>query len=136
VESASKASGIRVLLSADGRKITLAPTDAASATYLRAEVLKTPLQAGAAIVTVEDYWPDFEMVGGRPATKSDQPNNPAALVRIQAASSSGGGSKPALLAAPGVDGIVYQLQRGGSTYASGAAKVGDTFFNGMGGLAG
>ncbi|MEI8294294.1 MAG: cytochrome C biogenesis protein ResB [bacterium] len=130
VEGGPKASGIRVMLSTDGKKITFAPSDTAAATYLREEVMKSPLQAGSAIVTVEDYWPDFEMANGRPTTKSDQPNNPAALVRIQIAGSPAKDSKPSLVVAPGADGIVYQLQRGGSTYASGAAKVGDTFSTG------
>jgi len=130
VQGATQASGIRVLLSADGKKITLAPPESASATYLREEVMKSPLQVGGALVTVEEYWPDFEMVGGRPVTKSDQPNNPAALVRIQMPSDVVEDTKPVLVAAPGEGGIGYQFQRGGATYASGTAKVGDSFATG------
>ena len=130
VQGEAKASGIRVMLGADGKKITIAPPDAAAVTYLRQEVMKTPIQAGGAMVTVEEYWPDFEMVGGRPATKSDQPNNPAALVRIQSAQATEGDLKLALLVAPGEGGIRYQLQRNGATLAAGSAKVGESFATG------
>lgn len=130
VQGGSQTSGIRVVLGADGRKITIAPPDAVAATYLREEVMKSPIQVGEAVVTVEDYWPDFEMVDGRPSSKSDQPKNPAALVRIQSANPSGGDSKPTLVAAPGKDGIRYQLQRAGATQAAGMAKIGESFSTG------
>jgi len=130
VQGEAKASGIRVMLGADGKKLTIAPLDAAAVTYLREEVMKTPIEVGGAMVTVEDYWPDFEMVGGRPVTKSDQPNNPAALVRIQSAKAAEGDSKPTLVASPGEGGILYQLQRSGATLAAGSAKVGDSFATG------
>ena len=130
VQGEDKASGIRVMLGADGKKITIAPPDAAAVTYLREDVMKTPIQVGGALVTLEDYWPDFEMVGGRPATKSDVPNNPAALVRIQNAQASEGDLKPTLLVAPGEGGIRYQLQRNGATLAGGSAKVGESFATG------
>jgi len=130
VQGEAKASGIRVMLGADGKKLTIAPLDAAAVTYLREEVMKTPIEVGGAMVTVEDYWPDFEMVGGRPVTKSDQPNNPAALVRIQSAKASEGALKPTLVASPGEGGIRYQLQRSGATVAAGSAKVGDSFATG------
>lgn len=130
VQGEQKAFGIRVMLGADGRKITIAPADAAAVTYLRADVMKTPIEAGGFLVTVEDYWPDFEMVSGRPATKSDQPNNPAALVRIQSAQAVEGDSKPTLVASPGEGGIRYQLQRSGATLAAGSAKVGESFATG------
>jgi hypothetical protein len=118
------------MLGADGRKITIAPPDVAAVTYLRADVMKTPIEAGGFLVTVEDYWPDFEMVSGRPTTKSDQPNNPAALVRIQSAQAAEGDSTPTLVASPGEGGIRYQLQRSGATLASGSAKAGESFSTG------
>ncbi len=126
----AKTSSIRVVLGADGKKISIAAPEAATVTYLRNEVMKSPIPFGESLVTVDEYWPDFEMVGGRPTTKSDQPNNPAALVRIQSAKASEGDLKPALFAAPSKDGIRYQFQRGGGTYAAGNAKVGDTFSTG------
>jgi hypothetical protein len=33
-------------------------------------------------IQVKEYWPDFEMKEGKPASASDQPNNPAMLVQI------------------------------------------------------
>lgn len=124
VQPAEKASGVKVLLSEDGRKVTLVAPDQTSATYLRADILKKPVSSGATTVTVEDYWPDFEMRDGRPATKSDEPKNPAALVRVQVLS---GDAKPLLLLAPSKDGVAYQLQRSGAIYASGVAIPGQPF---------
>ncbi len=122
--------GIQVLLSADGRKITIAPPDSASATYLREEVMKKPIPTLGATVVIEDYWPDFEMRDGKPATKSDQPLNPAALVRVQPASAETADKKPTLLLAPDTDGIRYQLLRDGATLAAGRAKAGESFATG------
>ena len=104
--------------------------DGAAATYLREEIMKKPVPTMGATVTVEDYWPDFEMRDGKPATKSDQPLNPAAIVRVQTTSSDPADTKPTLLLAPTADGIRYQLQRQGSTYASGEAKTGESFSTG------
>lgn len=125
VQSESEASGVRVILSADGAKVTL-ESDDLSTTYRTSEILNKPLTIGAATVTVEGYWPDFEMRDGRPATKSDVPNNPAALVRVATAQADAA-SRPALLLAPSGDGVDFQLQSEGATYASGKARVGEPF---------
>ena len=124
VQDNGPSTGVRVLLSEDGKKVTILSPNDTSATYLRVDLMKSPLEAGGVTITIEDYWPDFEMREGRPATKSDLPNNPAALVRIQA---SAGDSKPSLVVVADSDAIRYQLQRGGATQASGKARVGDTF---------
>ncbi len=124
VQGSNTPTGVTVSLSDDGRKVIIATPDSTSATYLREEIMKKPVSAGGALVTVEDYWPDFEMRDGRPATKSAQPENPAALVRIQSPT---GDDKPSLVLAPTSDGIAYQLQRSGQAYAGGTAKKGDTF---------
>ncbi len=90
---------------------------------------------------VENYWPDFVMRGGQPASASGQPNNPAVMVRLHgklpAASDAGadaaafGGPGPKTPVPPagkqglGVPGIgsaadnqalVYCDERGGLTY--------------------
>jgi hypothetical protein len=124
VQEGEKPSGIQVLLSPDGNKVSIVSPDSTSVTYRRGDLMKKPLQSAGATITIEDYWPDFEMREGRPQTKSEQPNNPAILVRIQ---SEAVDSKPSLLIAPSEEGIRYQLQRGGATYASGAANTGDFF---------
>lgn len=126
VHSSSASSGVRVILSADGQKVTLQAADQTSATYRREEIMKKPVPSGGALVTVEDYWPDFEMRAGRPATKSPLPNNPAALVRIQAGRP-GGEGKPELVLAPGGEGVGFQLLRSGATVAAGTAKPGVPF---------
>ena len=124
VQEGEKPSGIQVLLSPDGNKVSIVSPDTTSVTYRRGDLMKQPLQSAGGTITIEDYWPDFEMREGRPQSKSDQPNNPAILVRIQSAALD---SKPVLLIAPSEEGIRYQLQRGGATYASGAANTGDFF---------
>ena len=124
IEDDGKPSGVKVQLSPDGRKVTITSSDGTSATYLRADLMKETLTLGTSIIHVEEYWPDFEMRDGRPASKSDLPNNPAMLVRIKTAGAPG---QPALVMAPGDDGIAYQLQRAGATYASGVAKKNDAF---------
>lgn len=126
VHSDIQPSGVRVVLSPDGEKISIASADLTSATYLRAEIMGKPIVAGAAAVTVEGYWPDFEMLDGKPATKSNDPKNPAALVRIALAGADPD-TKPSLILAPDGDGVAYQLRRNGGTYASGRAKAGDSF---------
>ncbi len=126
VHSGENPSGVGVLLSEDGSKVTIRSADQTSATYLREEIMKKPVPAGTAIVTIEDYWPDFQMQSGKPATKSPLPNNPAALVRIQTAGS-GGAGKPSLVLAPGKEGVSFQLLRSGATVASGVAKPGEPF---------
>lgn len=130
VPDAKKSSGVVVILSADGKKVTITPPEGASATYLRAEVMKIPLQTSGATVTVEDYWPDFEMRGGLPVTKSDESKNPAALVRIRSATAGEADLKPSLFLSPATDGIHYQFQREGATQASGGAKPGESFTTG------
>ena len=96
------------------------------ATYLRSEIMNRPVTEASAIVVVESYWPDFVMKAGRPETKSQSPNNPAALVRISKLSQQGD-AKPSLQLAPAEDGIAYQLRRGEQVIGSGKAKVGESF---------
>ena len=130
VVQGAEPTGIRVILSPDGRKVTIAPPDVAAATYLREEIMKKSVPTLGATIVVEDYWPDFEMRDGKPATKSDQPLNPAALVRVIPASGNPADTKPTLLLAPASDGIRYQLLRGGATQAAGSAKLGESFATG------
>src|SRR3979411_1176706 len=82
-------------------------------------------QAGS-LLFVEDYWPDFVMKDGQPASKSDSPNNPAALVRISKLTETKD-AKPSLELAPSGNGITFQLRRGEQVIASGSAKPGDSF---------
>jgi hypothetical protein len=60
-----------------------------------------------------DYWPDFAMENGRPATKSDQPNNPAVMLRLQGTRRTAPENKPVLHLAPAENGMTaYVLTRG------------------------
>lgn len=124
------ASGVTVALSPDGERFTVTAAEGTSATYSRKEVLGKPIPVPGAMVTIEDYWPDFEMAEGKPISKSGQPNNPAALVRIQPLGGEPSDNKPNLVIAPAPEGLRYQLRRGKTAYASGEAKPGDSFSTG------
>jgi hypothetical protein len=42
-----------------------------------------PMEGTPFTVRINNYWPDFRMVDGKPGSISDQPNNPAVLVTIR-----------------------------------------------------
>ena len=42
-----------------------------------------PLEGSPFAITIENYWPDFRITNGKPASISDQPNNPAAVVTLK-----------------------------------------------------
>lgn len=128
VQSAQGQSAVNATLSEDGTRLSLSAGDATSVTYLRSEIMGRPIVAGASIVTVEEYWPDFEMKEGRPRTRSPLPNNPAALVRISTTENATAvSSKPQLVLAVVGDTLQFQLMRDGKTYASGVGTPGKAF---------
>jgi hypothetical protein len=126
ISQAEKPSDVVVRLSEDGSKVTILSSEGSGATYLRSEIMNRPITEAGAIVLVESYWPDFVMMAGRPETKSQLPNNPAALVRISNLTEQGD-AKPSLQLAPADDGIAYQLRRGQQVIGGGKAKVGESF---------
>lgn len=125
VQPGAAATGATVRLSEDGEKVTILSASGVGATYLRKEILGQPIIEADATVTVEKYWADFAMENGQPVSRSETPNNPAALVRITKTGPAD--AKPSLTVAPTETGIAYQLRRGGQVYASGTAKPGETF---------
>jgi hypothetical protein len=124
VQPGTVSTGVSVRLSEDGEKVTILSPSGVGATYRRAEILGQPITEAGATVVVEKYWPDFAMENGRPTNRSEEPNNPAALVRISQATAD---TKPVLEVAPADNGIRYQLRRGGQVHASGEAAVGESF---------
>jgi hypothetical protein len=126
VQAHGTPSGVTVRLSEDGSKVTILSSQGAGGTYVRSEIMKEPITEAGSLVIVEDYWPDFAMRNGRPATLSDSPNNPAALVRVFELEG-GENAKPSLELAPANEGIAYRLHRGTQVVATGNAKPGDTF---------
>ncbi|MDD5200520.1 MAG: hypothetical protein PHC88_12045 [Terrimicrobiaceae bacterium] len=127
VQSADGAStGVRAALSADGGTVRVTLPDGRSTDLDRARIFGQPQKLGAATITVSEYWPDFELVAGKPRTASNQPNNPAALVRVEAPHP-GAGREPRLEIAPTPSGIAYQLSRGDFLVSHGAARVGEPF---------
>jgi hypothetical protein len=126
VQAQGTPSGVTVRLSEDGSKVTILSGEGAGATYLRSEIMDQPIAEAGSLVVVESYWPDFAMKGGTPTTKSDSPNNPAALIRISKLAGTEN-AKPSLELAPTDQGIAYQLRRGAHIIATGNAKPGDSF---------
>ena len=119
-------SGVTLRLSDDGSQLSIFNAEGNGATYSRQEIMKKPLAEAGFTITLEEFWPDFSMVDGRPATLSQNPNNPAALVRI-AKQPVDADPKPSFEAEVVGDVGNYRLIRAGSPYASGSVKAGDRF---------
>lgn len=56
-----------------------------TATFEVAETLgkEVPIQGTPFSLRVDNYWPDFRIENGKPASVSDQPNNPAVVVTLR-----------------------------------------------------
>ncbi len=123
------ATGVRLSLDAAGKKLTVLLPNEKTVDLDPAAILRQPQKIGPASLTVLEYWPDFVLVNGKPATASPLPNNPAVLVRVLAPHPPRDGEdlRPRLTIAPAADGIVYQLSRGDTELSRGSAKVGGTF---------
>lgn len=121
--------GIHAELSADGATLNVALPDGKRAAFDRANVVGKPQSLGSARLTVAEYWPDFALVDGRPTTASDQPKNPAVLLRIEAPRQiePGKDARPQLEVSPSAEGLAYQLGRGEFLVSAGKARVGETF---------
>lgn len=128
-QSETQSVGLDVHLSADGATITAGAPGQEPQTWKREEVLGRKIEIGNAALEVLSYWPDFKLENGQPVSLSNDPNNPAVLVRITGseAAPSGGSARPLLEMAPDADGITYQLSRGGQIVGSGRAKAGESF---------
>lgn len=126
VQPGQTPSELSVRLSEDGEKVTIANTSGVGVTYLRKEIMGQTLDENGTLIVAEQYWPDFAMNAGLPTTKSDQPNNPALLVRMTKPKTVSD-TKPVLELAPAPEGVAYQLWRAGGVTASGTAKVGESF---------
>lgn len=141
-----EASGITILLDANGETVRVVPPQGGAATYRRADLMGQTIEAGAARIHFPEYWPDFVMRDGRPSTQSDQPNNPALLARItfpkvvaeDEKAPAGAEGVPALEFRASVAGgendgkpvLAYQLWRQGRLDREGRASVGDTVATG------
>ncbi len=124
VQGDGGSTGVSFSLSSDGQKVTATAPDGSSATYLRSEITDDPIQVGGATATLREYWPDFQIIDGRPATISPLPNNPAILVTVTGPAQAGTTGQPLLEMAPlpRGTGIRYQLSRDGIIYASGEGE--------------
>ena len=128
IPDGSERTGVTVTLSENGETITATTPDGKSASHPRQEVAGKSFQVGEATVNVVSYWPDFKLENGQPTSVSDEPNNPAVLVRITGpAATDPASSQPMLEMAPTDSGIAYQLSRDGRIYEKGIANVGTPF---------
>ena len=97
-----------------------------------------PLDGTSFTVRIENYWADFRLENGKPASVSDQPNNPAVVltlrgkgVPVSAASNAHGADKPG--AAPDMPGpgdptqnhlTLFLAENGSVTYDLASRKAG------------
>jgi hypothetical protein len=105
--------------------------DGGRVTYRVSEILGKRFETGGASVEVMDYWPDFVMKDGKPATQSDQVNNPAMLIRLSGTANVDDAAQKGLvlrLAAQGItsDQIAFQFVRDGNVEKSGELMKGQT----------
>ncbi len=127
-QSESERAGLDVHLSADGSTITAGTPGQEPQTWKRDHVIGRTVQAGDTSLEVLSYWPDFKLENGQPVSVSDEPNNPALLVRITGpAAVAGADARPLLEMAPDSEGVAYQLSRAGQVVGSGRVKVGESF---------
>lgn len=124
--SDNKTPGVVVRLSEDGKRIAIFDAEGHGAAYAREDIMGKPVTEAGATVVVEKFWPDFAMKDGRPISQSDNPNNPAILVRISPAAE-GGHQTPTLDLAIENGGLAYRLSRNDHPYASGRVAPGESF---------
>ncbi|MES2307333.1 MAG: cytochrome C biogenesis protein ResB, partial [Verrucomicrobiota bacterium] len=83
---------------------------------------KINLQNATIEASVQGYWPDFEMKDGKPFSKSNAPENPAILVRLQGKEPID--TRPHLVLAPHDEkSLSFVLTRNGKTAASGTLPL-------------
>lgn len=124
IQSEGAGSGMTIHLSKDARELTVG-----SETFQRDEIMDREVVVGTARIQIAGYWPDFVMKNGAPSTKSQDPNNPAVIVRVEYE------MEPslrelALELAPAGNGLRYQFVRDGRIVSSGVAEKGSSLSSG------
>ncbi len=90
------------------------------------DVIERAAMLGGYRVEVQQFWPDFVMVDGKPESASEEIRNPAVQVRVSGRVQPVGASLPTLDLIPGENGkLNYSLTRGGQIYKSGELAVGE-----------
>lgn len=129
-------SGILVQLDEKGANLKITPAGGAALTYRLSEVLGSEIVCGADKLRIQEYWPNFFMENGKPASRGNKPENPALLVQIEHIETSheslGAGKGLQLLGAVTKDGsrLEYQLLRDGVLTTSGRAALNEEFVTG------
>lgn len=131
--------GADAFLEQNGDKVRLRGPSGDTAVFRVNEILYQKLQFDGLEWEALGYWPDFEMHDGKPATRSNLPQNPALLLRIRGnAPSLASGVLPksllnglALVLAPAENGqLAYSLLRNGREQARGTLAQSQTIATG------
>ncbi len=120
--------GVTATLSPDGRTLEVTPPDGRpTALALPATLGRPQTLGGNTTVTPLEFWPDFTLVNGQPATASQSPNNPAVLLRVESPRlpAPGQDRQPTLEIALDGDRLAYQLLRGPHLVSRGTAAPGE-----------
>ncbi len=133
IQALEGSTGYQVELNTNGTHLTLTDPVGKSRTLEVSKLLGHSIQVASSTISLEAFWPDFEMHAGRPVSASPFPRNPAILIRI-AGPSHDGTSRPLLEIAPNPDDpqypLQYQLSRGGVVYAIGKLAKESSFATG------
>ncbi len=106
--SAPSGATVRLAVDAAGKKTVFVDWRGATWTFDPDADQGKPQDLGGSGLSavIEGYWPDFVMRDGKPATASDQPRNPAVLVRVHgdlpAAATGNDAAPPSAATTPGV----------------------------------
>ncbi len=101
--------------------------------YPLQEVIERVATLGGYRVEVQEFWPDFVMVEGKPQSASEEIRNPAVLVQVSGQPVEAAQQQPVLMLFPGDSGkLRYALSRAGEVYSSGQLGVGESLSTGWG----
>lgn len=117
-----------------GQQLVMIAPNQTEQSWLLEEVLKkATLTANNSLqVVVPEYWPDFDISSGTPASKSEEPNNPAVRIDLYGALSNQEPPKPTLQLAPtpGEEALTYRLLRNNEVVQEGNLPVGESLLPG------
>ncbi|HLB33347.1 MAG: hypothetical protein A3F67_10535 [Verrucomicrobia bacterium RIFCSPHIGHO2_12_FULL_41_10] len=75
-------SGMKVLLSNDGERVTIVTPEGTSMNYRRVDIMGQSIPIPPFTLIAQEYWPDLKLIQGKPTSVSNKPNNPALRVEI------------------------------------------------------
>lgn len=136
-------SPVEVQIVPGNRTVEIRSSSGTAVRYALQDVLGKEISFGENRLQFREFWPDFELVDGRPSSKSDNWNNPALLVQIQSIEVESGAEASSLapefqrglwllvaVDSSKPDTLDFQLWRNGMPEVSGSAAVGQSFATG------